>query len=173
VKEITLVIGGCKSGKSRHALEIAEGYGLRQLFLATCVPCDEEMEARVARHRKERSDAWEAMEVPLALPEAISDHAAKDRVLLVDCLTLWVTNLLMHRDEEAFVSARVERLVESLLPLPCPVVLVSNEVGCGIVPENRLSRLFRDLAGLANQRVAAVADRVVRMTAGIPVRIKP
>jgi adenosylcobinamide kinase/adenosylcobinamide-phosphate guanylyltransferase len=173
MKEITLVIGGCKSGKSRQALEIAESYGLRPLFLATCVPCDEEMATRVARHRQERGDAWEAIEVPLALPEAICDHAGQDRVLLVDCLTLWISNLLMRREEEAFVTARTERLAESLVAASCPVVLVSNEVGCGIVPENRLSRLFRDLSGLTNQRVAAVAHRVVRMTAGIAVRIKP
>lgn len=172
MKEVTLVLGGCKSGKSRHALDLAERYGTPRLFIATCVPYDEEMKRRVALHRQERDDAWRTLEVPLDLSEAIADHGREGKVLLVDCLTLWITNLLMACEDEALVQRKVDRLGEALVSVSCPVVLVSNEVGAGIVPENRLARLFRDIAGIANRKIAAVSDRVVWMVAGIPVQVK-
>jgi len=172
MKEVTLVLGGCKSGKSRHALSLAEGRGLRQLFLATCIPCDDEMKARVARHKEERKDRWKTIDVPLDLCESIAGHGNEGNVLLVDCLTLWISNLLLTFDDEVQVQGQVDRLVEVLNLVSCPVVLVSNEVGAGIVPENRLARMFRDVAGIANQKIAAVADRVVWMVAGLPVRVK-
>jgi adenosylcobinamide kinase/adenosylcobinamide-phosphate guanylyltransferase len=167
VKENTLVIGGCKSGKSRHALDLAEGYGLRKIFMATCIPRDDEMKERVARHKAERDGQWRTLDVPVDLPEAIAEHGRDGNVILVDCLTLWITNLLMQPATCGSVAARVEALVTALARATSPVVLVSNEVGAGIVPENRLARLFRDEAGIANQKVAAAVDRVVWMVAGI------
>lgn len=167
MKETTLVIGGCKSGKSRHALELAEEYGLRKIFMATCIPMDDEMKERVARHKAERDGQWRTLDVPTELPEAIAEHGKDGNVILVDCLTLWITNLLMQQANYGPVADRVAVLVEALAQATCPVVLVSNEVGAGIVPENRLARQFRDEAGIANQKVAAAVDRVVWMVAGI------
>ena len=173
--DISLVIGGCRSGKSRHALEMAELFDARRhIFIATCDPRDDEMRRRVEKHRRERSRRWQTIEEPLALPESIDTHASAEAVLLVDCLTLWISNLLLHfadsfPDE---LSLRVDRLVRSLQGATGPVILVSNEVGAGIVPENRLAREFRDAAGAVNQQVAAVATKVVWMVAGIPNRIK-
>jgi adenosylcobinamide kinase/adenosylcobinamide-phosphate guanylyltransferase len=167
VKETTLVIGGCKSGKSRHALELAQGYGLGKIFMATCIPMDDEMKDRVARHKAERDGQWLTLDVPMDLPEAIAEHGAEGNVILVDCLTLWITNLLIQPGSTDPVAARVEALVTALARATCPVILVSNEVGAGIVPENRLARQFRDEAGVANQKVAAAVDRVVWMVAGI------
>jgi adenosylcobinamide kinase/adenosylcobinamide-phosphate guanylyltransferase len=172
MKQVTLVLGGCKSGKSRYAIDLAEQVGDRRLFMATCVPHDEEMQLRVARHQEERSDSWRTIEVPLELSESIAAHGNEGNVLLVDCLTLWITNLLMVSEDEAHVTQQVDRLADVLGLVSCPVVLVSNEVGAGIVPENRLARLFRDIAGIANQKIAAVSDRVVWMVAGIPVVVK-
>jgi len=172
MKEVTLVLGGCKSGKSRYALGLADQYENRRLFLATCVPHDEEMKRRVALHQQERSDTWRTIEVPLDLSESIAAHGNEGNVLLVDCLTLWITNLLMTSEDETHVQQQVDRLADVLELVSCPVVLVSNEVGEGIVPENRLARLFRDIAGITNQKIAAVSNRVVWMVAGIPVTIK-
>lgn len=175
MKNICLVIGGCRSGKSRYALETAEKINAdRQVFVATCQPHDEEMRRRVQQHRRQRSKRWVTVEEPLELPEVIETHASPDTAVLVDCLTLWTSNLLLRfadsRPEE--VSVRSERMAAALQAAGGPVVLVSNEVGTGIVPENRLSRMFRDAAGLVNQQVAAVATTVVWMVAGIPVKIK-
>jgi len=172
MKEATVVLGGCKSGKSRHALDLAEGYGLRQLFLATCIPHDDEMEKRVARHKAERKDRWRTIDAPLELCQSIASHGNEGNVLLVDCLTLWISNLLMAFEDEGRVLKEVDRLVAVLDLVSCPVVLVSNEVGAGIVPENRLARLFRDIAGVANQKIATGVNRVVWMVAGIPVVVK-
>lgn len=173
MSETMLVLGGCRSGKSSHALALAENRaGSRNCFIATCVAHDAEMNERVRRHQVERGDRWRTVEAPLDLPEALAGEAGTADVIIVDCLTLWMNNLIMeeHGDEEIF--ARVERLAAALEKAGCPVFLVSNEVGTGIVPENRLARRFRDLAGFANQRMAACADRVVWMVAGIPVAVK-
>lgn len=172
---VFLVIGGCRSGKSRYALEIAEKINSsRQVFIATCQPRDEEMRRRVAQHRRQRSERWHTVEEPLELPEAIESHSLPDTVVLVDCLTLWISNLLLQhtdsRPEE--VAARSDRLVAALAGAEGPVILVSNEVGTGVVPENRLARMFRDAAGAVNQQAAAVAASVTWMVAGIPVKVK-
>ncbi len=173
MKRTCLVIGGCRSGKSAHALALAENFpGDRRLFLATCRPADDEMRQRVARHRRERGRQWRTLEEPLALPEALRAESGRHDVILVDCLTLWISNLLQENGEENAVRRRVEDLVRVLDGSSCPVLLVTNEVGAGIVPENALARLFRDCVGFANQRVAAAADRVVWMVAGIPVTVK-
>ncbi len=173
MKGIHFVVGGCKSGKSAHALGLADASGEgRKVFIATCVPRDEEMTLRVRRHQAERDAAWRTVEAPIRLPEAVEEHGKQGTLVLADCLTLWITNLLMEEMADADLLRRVDRLVEVLAAAGGPVILVSNEVGAGIVPENRLARRFRDLVGTVNQRVAAAADRVVWTVAGIPVVIK-
>ncbi len=171
--EKTLVLGGCRSGKSGHALALARAMGPRRIFVATCVPRDDEMVERVERHRKERSDAWQTLEVPVDVAGVLEAHGAAADVILVDCLTLWLSNLLVETDDTAAIRRCIDDLAHAVRRTPCGVVLVSNEVGAGIVPENRLARHYRDLAGWTNQAVAAACDRVVWTVAGIPVTIKP
>lgn len=164
-----LVIGGARSGKSRYAQRRAEETGLRPMFIATAQAFDEEMEARIARHQADRSKAWETVEAPLDLPQAIMANTAPDRVLLVDCLTLWVTNLLLgNRD----IPAATAQLVDAIAKLRGPLILVSNEVGWGIVPENALARRFRDDAGIVNQRVAQAVGEVQLIVAGLNLSMK-
>jgi len=173
VKEIIFVIGGCRSGKSSHALQTAEKMpGNRKIYLATCVPQDDEMKQRVAKHQKERSQNWVTVEEPLHLPGVILENSLKADVMLVDCLTLWVSNLLMETDDEKQLEKRIAQLIGSLEKATGPIVLVSNEIGTGIVPENKLARQYRDIIGLVNQAVAKTASKVIWMVAGIPVTVK-
>jgi adenosylcobinamide kinase/adenosylcobinamide-phosphate guanylyltransferase len=173
LKEIVFVIGGCRSGKSSHALQIAEDMpGGRKFYIATCVPQDDEMRQRVAKHQRERSQTWVTIEEPLGLPQAISQNSPKADVLLVDCLTLWLSNLLMETHDEAKLAEKTSQLIEALKEATCPIILVSNEVGTGIVPENKLARQYRDVTGQTNQAVAKTAGKVIWMVAGIPVSIK-
>lgn len=164
-----LVIGGARSGKSRYAQQRAEATSLSRVFIATAKAFDEEMCERIARHRADRDAGWQTVEVPLDLPQAIAEYDAPDRVLLVDCLTLWVTNLMLgERDIEPALCAITSVIARSTGQL----IFVSNEVGWGIVPENALARRFRDMAGLANQRIAACMDEVQFMCAGLNLRLK-
>jgi len=173
VKKITFVIGGCRSGKSRHALELAEKISRdSKVFIATCLPADEEMKERVAHHQKERGAGWSTVESPIFLPQAILENSRKASVILADCLTLWISNLLLDTDESQKIDEHIRYLIQSLEKAECPVILVSNEVGAGIVPENQLARQFRDIAGQTNQKVAAAAHRVIWMVAGIPVHVR-
>jgi len=173
VKETIFVVGGCRSGKSRQALETDDRLpGHRRIVMATGIPRDEEMHLRVEQHRKERSKNWQTVEVPVNLAPAIVEQSRQADVLLVDCLTLWISNLMLETDDDEKIHREINRLIPALESAVCPVVLVSNEVGGGIVPENKLSRRFRDLVGSANQAVAGYAARVVWMVAGIPVKIK-
>lgn len=166
------MIGGCRSGKSSHALHLAEQIPGQKIFIATCVPHDEEMEERVLHHQLQRSSTWKTLEVPFFLPEAINKHGLKGNVILVDCLTLWINNLILDDDKPEKINRHIQKLTQSIETIECPVILVSNEVGTGIVPENKLARLFRDITGFANQKVAAYVDQVIWMVAGIPVKIK-
>jgi len=173
LKEVVFVIGGCRSGKSRHALETASKVaGSRKIFIATCVPRDAEMQQRVDRHQKERGQDWQTLEAPVDLPQAVAESSRQSDVLLIDCLTLWISNLLLTIEDDEIITERIFSLAQTLGSASCPVVLVSNEVGTGIVPENQLARRFRDLVGTANQTIAEQADKVVWMVAGIPVQIK-
>jgi adenosylcobinamide kinase/adenosylcobinamide-phosphate guanylyltransferase len=170
---VTFILGGCRSGKSGFALKTAsETKADRRIFIATAVAQDDEMRARVKQHRAERGAGWMTVEAPLALAEAVTEHGREGRVVLVDCLTLWLSNLLLDLKDPAQAAGRIPELVSAVRAAPCPVILVSNEVGCGIVPEKQLARRFRDLAGAANQAVAACAHTVVWTVAGIPVVIK-
>ncbi|MFW6077357.1 MAG: bifunctional adenosylcobinamide kinase/adenosylcobinamide-phosphate guanylyltransferase [Hyphomicrobiales bacterium] len=163
-----LVLGGARSGKSRYAEALAEGHAGERLYIATAQPGDAEMMARIAAHRSRRGPGWTTLEAPLDLVEAL--EGAAGAFVLIDCLTLWVSNLLLGEFE---IGPRVERLAEALRVRSGPVVVVSNEVGLGIVPDNALARRFRDEAGLANQRLAQACDDVVLITAGLPLTLKP
>ncbi|MGD8990908.1 MAG: bifunctional adenosylcobinamide kinase/adenosylcobinamide-phosphate guanylyltransferase [Desulfobacterales bacterium] len=173
LKEIVLVIGGCRSGKSTYGLQTAQNQnGDKKIFVATCLPQDEEMALRVERHQKERGKHWTTIEEPLYLAEAISEHSPIADVMLIDCLTLWVSNLFMKSADQNNWEEIVSQLIDALKTASCPLVVVSNEVGTGIVPENKLARQFRDIIGLVNQAVAKIAGKVVWMVAGIPVVVK-
>jgi adenosylcobinamide kinase/adenosylcobinamide-phosphate guanylyltransferase len=173
MREIIFILGGCRSGKSRHALKLAEDIPCRKkVFIATCLPFDEEMKKRIERHQRERKRTWTTIEVPVLLPEAIDKNSQKSDVILIDCLTLWISNLLLENDNQEKLAGHVDRLIKSLENALCPIIMVSNEVGAGIVPDNALARRFRDLAGHANQKIAACSNAVIWMVAGIPVKIK-
>jgi adenosylcobinamide kinase/adenosylcobinamide-phosphate guanylyltransferase len=166
---LSLVLGGARSGKSRYAeaqIERAAGGGT---YIATATVEDDEMRSRIAEHRRRRGMRWRTVEGNLDLAGAIASAAGWRRPILVDCLTLWLASLLRA---ECDVAAETDRLVAALADSSVPVVLVANEVGLGIVPENALARAFRDAAGRLNQRVAAFADRVVFVAAGLPMLLK-
>ncbi len=171
---VTLVLGGARSGKSRHAESLIEsaraaGPYASATYIATAEPLDAEMAARIEEHRRRRGDDWRTVEAPLELVAALAGHADPSRPVLVDCLTLWLSNIMgAGRDAEAEAAALAARLRD----LPGPVVLVSNEVGLGIVPDNALARDFRDRAGRLNQTVAEVADRVLFVASGLPLVMK-
>ena len=164
-----LVLGGARSGKTALALERAEASGLEPVMVATAEALDAEMAARIAAHRAERGPRWRTIEESRDLAGVLAGAAGEGRILVVDCLTLWLSNL-MAADLE--VEAEIERLCAGLGRLAGPVILVSNEVGLGIVPENALARRFRDLQGRLNRRVAAVAQRVTFVAAGLPLVLK-
>lgn len=165
---LTLILGGARSGKSRHAEQIIEALPAPWTYLATAQAWDEEMRQRIAAHRARRSQDWLTVDAPLALPEAIAANPA-GRPILVDCLTLWLTNLMLAEQD---CAAACEALLRACAACDSPVVLVGSEVGLGIVPENALARRFRDEAGRLHQRLAAQADRVVFMVAGLPMQVK-
>jgi adenosylcobinamide kinase / adenosylcobinamide-phosphate guanylyltransferase len=165
---LTLVLGGARSGKSRYAESLITARAPPWIYLATGQAGDDEMAQRIAAHRARRNVGWQTIEVPHDLPGAL-DAAAAQVPLLVDCVTLWLTNRMLA---EADVDAEIARLEDALARRTSAAVLVSNEVGYGIVPENALARRFRDAQGWLNQRLAARADRVVLVVAGLPLVVK-
>ncbi|MBF0301969.1 MAG: bifunctional adenosylcobinamide kinase/adenosylcobinamide-phosphate guanylyltransferase [Desulfamplus sp.] len=185
--KITLVIGGCRSGKSSHALYLANQIAQnkkqiecnnkslssrRKIFMATSVPTDKEMDARVIKHQKERGDDWITAEVPVEVPLKIKEFFKSADVILVDCLTLWVSNLMFNNFDDDAILKITQELQDLLTNSTSPIFLVSNEVGMGVVPENALARRFRDMAGMVNQKIAQTADQVIYTVAGIPMTIK-
>ena len=170
-KEIILITGGARSGKSQYAEHRAVEMGGRRLYVATAEAKDEEMAQRIAEHRQQRGNQWRTIEEPLELTQALLVERGKTDCALVDCLTLWISNLLIRRDEE-YVSEKVEELIEKLPELNFHLVFVTNEVGWGIVPDNPLARKFRDLAGWTNQRIAQAANEVILMVSGMPMIAK-
>jgi adenosylcobinamide kinase/adenosylcobinamide-phosphate guanylyltransferase len=165
---LTLVLGGARSGKSRYAERLVASQPPPWTYVATAQALDDEMAHRIGEHRARRGDRWRTVEASSNLPEALAALPA-DAAVLVDCLTLWLSNRLLA---EADIAAEVERLDAVLAQMRGRVVLVSNEVGFGIVPDNALARRFRDLQGTLNQRMAARADQVVLMVAGLPLYVK-
>ena len=171
-KTVTLVLGGVRSGKSRWAQEFA-AKAARVAYVATAQPLDAEMVEKIGRHRNERPSHWQTFEEPLELGQAIAEHATKFDVMLVDCLTVFVANLQATAEPDpACMDRRIEDFLRALRALPASVVLVSNEVGSGIVPPYPAGRRFRDVLGELNQRVAAIADNVVLLVAGLPLALK-
>jgi adenosylcobinamide kinase/adenosylcobinamide-phosphate guanylyltransferase len=165
-----LILGGARSGKSRYAQRLAEASGLRPLLIATAEAHDAEMAGRIARHAALRDARWTLVEEPVALAEALRREAQKDRIVVADCATLWLSNLLLKNDD---LASATRRLAESIAGLAGPVIFVSNEAGCGIVPENALARAFRDAQGLLNQALAEACEAVVLVSAGIALCLKP
>lgn len=167
-----LITGGARSGKSRLALLGADALGARKLFVATAEARDAEMSERIARHQTERGPGWNTIEAPLALTQSLSEHAAAHDVMLVDCITLWISNLYLDNGPES-VAPAVEELADFLVgPSNAHILLVTNEVGGGIVPDNELARGFRDTAGTANQKIAAVCTDVILACSGLPLTLK-
>lgn len=175
--EILFVLGGARSGKSRFAQELAADAGPRVTYIATAEAGDAEMAERIRRHRADRPAAWRTVEEPLSIARAIRQFAPDSDGVLVDCLTLFVTNVLLAaggrlQTAEERVESEIAELVSAGREAPGRIVVVSNEVGLGLVPEYPLGRTFRDIAGRANQQVAANADAVYFMVAGIPMRVR-
>lgn len=165
---LTLVVGAANSGKSAYAERLAEATGRPMTYIATAQAFDDEMRAKIAAHRARRGDGWTTVEAPLDLASALDD-AQSDHVVLVDCMTLWLSNHLLS---ETAIEAEQARVLDSLASCAAPVVVVSNEVGAGVVPENALARRFRAAQGGLNQAVAARADLVVTVIAGLPLALK-
>src|SRR6266404_7623609 len=170
-KQIILITGGARSGKSKYAEQRAAALGSRRLYVATAEAKDGEMAQRIAEHKRRRGDEWTTVEEAVELSGALLAQRGRTDCALVDCLTLWLSNLLLRRDTK-YAEEKVEELLKILPRLDFHIVLVSNEVGWGIVPDNPLARRFRDLAGWTNQRIAAIANEVVLTVAGIPMIVK-
>jgi adenosyl cobinamide kinase/adenosyl cobinamide phosphate guanylyltransferase len=164
---LTLVLGGARSGKSAHAERLVTALPPPWLYVATAQPFDDEMRLRIADHRARRGEGWQTVEAPLDLPGALA--AAGARPVLVDCLTLWLTNQMLGGHDIAHATAALDGALDARA---APTMLVSNEVGLGIVPDNALARAFRDAAGRLNQHLAARAATVLFMVAGLPMRVK-
>jgi len=167
----TLVLGGVRSGKSRYAGELAGAHACPVTLIVTGSAGDEEMAARIETHRMNRPSHWIVVEEPVHLAATLRSTASPNRVVVVDCLTLWLTNLLCAADEDS-LRRESAALLEALPTLPCSCILVTNEVGYGIVPVNALARRFADESGALHQRLAAICDRVVLMVAGVPLPVK-
>jgi adenosylcobinamide kinase/adenosylcobinamide-phosphate guanylyltransferase len=171
------ITGGARSGKSTFAETLVLQSGSNPCYLATAQSLDHEMDERISRHRQRRGDSWHTAEEPLDLSNALKNRDGAFSAILVDCLTLWLTNLLLAGDlqgkelEDA-IMAHVRHLAGILRTMQTPVFIVSNEVGMGIVPEHRLGRIFRDIAGQANQTIAAAADEAWLVASGIPIKLK-
>ena len=167
MSEVVLILGGARSGKSARALSLAATPP--HVFIATAEALDDEMAARIARHRAERGESWAIVEEPLDLPRVVHERAGDGVTLLIDCLTLWLSNLMHH---ERDVNDETARLVAAMEAAPGRIVVVSNEVGLGLAPTNALGRTFRDVQGRLNQRIAAVATCVEFVAAGLPLTLK-
>jgi adenosylcobinamide kinase/adenosylcobinamide-phosphate guanylyltransferase len=179
MSKIYLVTGGARSGKSSYALELAESLADKRVFVATCPTIDQEMSERVRRHQEERQGrGWTTIETPLKLAELFGNQIKEFDLALVDCLTLWVNNLLFDSEKrnEELTDHKVKELcnewIQRIRSLNITVICVTNEVGLGIVPENELARKYRDLVGTVNQTIGKVADQVTLVSCGIPLHIK-
>jgi adenosylcobinamide kinase / adenosylcobinamide-phosphate guanylyltransferase len=171
-RKLCFITGGARSGKSSFAEKLARGATGTPTYIATAQALDVEMAARIARHREERGEAWDTIEEPLAVAELLGKLSGRRRVVLLDCLTLWLGNIMAQADGDEAVQTAAEKLVEAMRAFEGVCIVVSNEVGLGIVPDNPLARRYRDLAGVLNQMAAQAADEVYLTTAGIPLRLK-
>lgn len=169
---LILVTGGTRSGKSRFAVDLAKGFGRNISYLATCQTADREMRQRIAQHRRQRPAHWRTIEHPANPAKVIAQLNGKSDGLILDCVTMYVSQLLVAGHSDAEIAQQVRRLCNAVRRAPYPVILVTNEVGSGVVPDYPMGRRFRDLAGLANQIAATLADEVYLLVAGIPTLIK-
>lgn len=167
----SLILGGARSGKSRYAEQLATQSEREVVYIATATAQDSEMESRILRHKEDRPAGWLTIEEPLLLSETLQTEASIERVLLIDCLTLWVTNLLCHKDSALF-EYEIQAVLNILPTLQGEIIMVSNEVGHGIVPMGELSRRFVDETGRLHQQLAAQMDQVILMVAGLPLTVK-
>ncbi len=165
---LTLVTGGAASGKSRFAEKLVTLSGYSKVYVATAEAYDVEIKEKIARHKDMRGNGWQTIEAPLDFTEALS-RAAPDQIILLDCLTMWLSNHLMA---ENYIGVETDEGLTAISNCKCPVVVVSNEVGTSVVPENRLARRFRNVQGALNQRVAERADLVVTVISGLPIALK-
>ncbi len=171
-KSVTLVLGGARSGKSRYAQKLAAGFK-RVTFIATARASDPEMRHKIAQHRSERAASWETLEAPLNLESAIRSRSTRADMLIIDCLTLYLTNLMRaKKGVRNNILQDLEEVYQAIRFAKSSIIMVSNEVGCGVVPAFRSGRLFRDLLGQLNQQIAEMADRVIFMVAGAPLTVK-
>ncbi|MGR9115801.1 MAG: bifunctional adenosylcobinamide kinase/adenosylcobinamide-phosphate guanylyltransferase [Gammaproteobacteria bacterium] len=172
---LTLILGGARSGKSRYAEQCALTSGKNVFYIATAIAGDAEMQARIERHKADRPGHWQTLEEPIGLGRLLSEQASKERCLLVDCLTLWLSNILFDADgniQEALFRQELSALQACVVDIPGEVILVSNEVGSGVIPMGSGTRRYVDEAGRLHQQLAQVSDRVVLVTAGIPQILK-
>jgi adenosylcobinamide kinase/adenosylcobinamide-phosphate guanylyltransferase len=167
-----LITGGCRSGKSRHALSLTRNVFGEKLFVATAEALDSEMSERISKHRQERGSNWETFEEPVALTQTFKQLEGRSGILILDCLTLWISNLLIKDYKQDYILMETNRLMAQSERMQCQLVFVTNEVGAGIVPESKLGRDFRDVVGAVNQLVAQKCDEVIYMVSGISTTIK-
>jgi len=171
--EIVLVTGGARSGKSNFAYNLADSMSPEKVYIATAEPLDEEMKDRIRKHQEERGKDWDTIEEPVDLAGTLDRIKGRYGTVLIDCVTLWISNLLhLYENDEKRVMDDIERLTGICSEIDYNLIIVSNEVGMGIVPENRLARLFRDISGNANQMVGGIAGSVYLTVAGLPLKIK-
>jgi adenosylcobinamide kinase/adenosylcobinamide-phosphate guanylyltransferase len=171
-KKMILITGGCRSGKSRFALDYANQHFSKKIYLATCEALDEEMAQRIEHHKKMRSPEWQTIEEPIEIVNKIMRYGDETDVILLDCITLWLSNLLMRRKDDPEIMEEISRFIDTIKKKQTSLILVSNEVGLGIVPVDPLGRRFRDLSGMANQKIAEVVNTVILMVSGIPIFLK-
>jgi len=171
-RKIILITGGCRSGKSRFALDYANRNFSKKLYLATCEALDEEMAARIENHKKLRGPGWETVEEPISVVDKIEELENRVEVVLLDCITLWLSNLLLKWDDDLRIMDEVDKLIRIIQQSQTSFIFVSNEVGMGIVPADPLSRRFRDVSGMVNQRIAEAAGMIVFMVSGTPIYLK-
>lgn len=171
-KELIFITGGCRSGKSQFALDYANRHFRKKLYLATSEALDEEMVKRIEDHKKRRGVDWQTVEEPINIAEAIRQHGNDMEVILLDCITLWLSNLLMRQKSDHEIVNEVSKLTDTVNHGQTSFIFVSNEVGMGIVSVDPLGRRFRDLAGMANQKIAEAAQTVIFMVSGIPIFLK-
>ena len=171
-KRMIFITGGCRSGKSRYALDYANRHFSKKLFLATSEALDEEMAQRIENHKKVRGPEWQTIEEPVEIVNKIKEHGGDGKIILIDCLTLWLYNLLMRWGDDSKILNETDKLINVIKQNPASFILVSNEVGLGIVPADPLSRRYRDLLGAMNQRIAEALNTVIFMVSGIPLFLK-
>jgi adenosylcobinamide kinase/adenosylcobinamide-phosphate guanylyltransferase len=170
---VTFVFGGARSGKSRFSQKLGESFPGKKLFIATAQPLDDEMRKRIEGHRASRGKKWETVEEPLEISKAIREGGNEYGLILIDCLTIWISNLLEGLDgDEEKILEEVRKLEEAIKESDVRFIIVSNEVGMGIVPDNKMARQFRELLGMVNQRMAELSDRVILMASGVPMVLK-